>query len=62
MTLQFALRNGWDLVRLHYDAVYALVERQRADGLRERALALRLDDGDASRPAAFCTFGRAAAW
>jgi hypothetical protein len=57
MTLHFALRNGWELVRLYYDAVHALVERQRADGLRERALAHRVDDRDASCSTAFCTVG-----
>lgn len=44
MTLYFALRNGWNLVQLNYDAAYALVERRRADGLRERALALQSNE------------------
>jgi hypothetical protein len=42
MTLHHALRNGWHLVSLNYDRAFALVERQRPDGLRERALALRI--------------------
>jgi hypothetical protein len=41
MTLTHALRNGWHLVSLNPALVFALVERQRPDGLRERALALR---------------------
>lgn len=41
MTLESALRNGWRLVDGGYDQLHALVERQRPDGLRERALALR---------------------
>lgn len=44
MTVHHALRTGWQVVWLHYDAVHALVERQRQDGVRERALALRDDE------------------
>jgi hypothetical protein len=43
MTLNFALSNGWYLLQLKYDTGYALVERCRADGLRERALARNVD-------------------
>jgi hypothetical protein len=41
MTLHHALRNGWQLVSMYDDCAFALVERQRPDGFRERALALR---------------------
>jgi hypothetical protein len=43
MTLHYALRNGWRLVSMDYERRHALVERTRPDGLRERALALRID-------------------
>ena len=53
MTLYFALRNGWNLVQLNYDAAYALVERRRADGLRERALALQSNEAESQYPPGF---------
>jgi YD repeat-containing protein len=53
VTLYFALRNGWNLVQLNYDAAYALVERRRADGLRERALALQSNEVESQYPPAF---------
>jgi YD repeat-containing protein len=62
MTLYFALRNGWELVRLNYDAAFALVERRRADGLRERALALRINEADSRRSSSFAAVRGGGAW
>jgi hypothetical protein len=60
MSLSFALRNCWSLVQLNYDCDFALVERTRVDGLRERALARSVDDADSEYAFSFNRHPRAA--
>jgi hypothetical protein len=50
MTLDDALRGGWCVVALDFEPRHALVERRRPDGLKERALALRLPPTNRRRP------------
>jgi hypothetical protein len=41
MTVEQAIGEGWTVVCYSFEPAFALVERLRPDGLRERALAAR---------------------